>query len=139
VARDPEIFLAFGQVGKTGPIEFGLEKITLLEAVGKAGGLMNSSADPGAFFVFRYEPASAVRQMKPDYNGRFGDKVPVVYRINLREPNAFFFAKSFRVRDRDLLYVATAPFTELQKFLQIISTTTSLAQPVVTYEQLTRP
>ncbi|MDR4307036.1 polysaccharide export protein [Chelatococcus sambhunathii] len=135
VARDPEIFLAFGAVTKPGPTEFGSEKVTLLEAVGKSGGLVDSRSDPGAFFVFRYEPDSALKQIKPDYDGRFGAKVPVVYRVDLRDPRAYFYAKGFTVRDRDVLYVANSALTELQKFLTIIGQARNLAS---TYETLDR-
>ncbi|RXF68527.1 polysaccharide biosynthesis/export family protein [Hansschlegelia zhihuaiae] len=127
VTKDPEIFLAFGAVPQPGPIEFGLEKLTMLEAVGKAGGLIDTRSDPGAFFVFRYEPDSAVKQMKPDYDGRYGAKVPVVYRVNLRDPQAYFYAKGFTIRDRDVLYVANSAASELQKFLQIIGSVRSVA------------
>ena len=127
VTKDPEVFLAFGAVPRPGPIEFGLEKLTLLEAVGKAGGLLDQRSDPGAFFVFRYEPESAVKQMKPDYDGRYGAKVPTVYRVNLRDPRAYFYAKNFTIRDRDVLYVANSQATELQKFLQIIGSVRAVA------------
>lgn len=130
VTRDPEIFLAFGAVPTPGPIEFGLEKLTLLEAVGKAGGLLDNRSDPGAFFVFRYEPESAVRKMKPDYDGHLGAKVPVVYRVNLRDPQAYFYAKGFIIRDRDVLYVANSAATELQKFLQIVGTARGVVSTV---------
>lgn len=135
VTRDPEIFLAFGAVPKPGPIEFGLEKLTLLEAVGKAGGLIDTRSDPGAFFVFRYEPDSAVKQMRADYDGKFGKKVPVVYRVNLRDPRAYFYAKGFTIRDRDVLYVANSATSELQKFLQIVGTARDVAQ---TYDVIDR-
>lgn len=127
VTKDPEVFLSFGAVPTPGPIPFGIEKLTLLEAVGKAGGLLDARSDPGAIFVFRYEPESAVRQMKPDYAGGFGEKVPVVYRVNMRDPKAYFYAKGFTVRDRDVLYVANAPAAELQKFLQILGSIRNIA------------
>ncbi|MBB3973255.1 polysaccharide biosynthesis/export family protein [Hansschlegelia beijingensis] len=136
VTKDPEIFLAFGAVPNPGPIPFGLDKISLLEAVGKAGGLIDQRSDPGAFFLFRYEPASAVRSMRPDYNGHLGDKVPVVYRVNLRDPRAYFYAKSFAVRDRDVLYVANAQLTELQKFLEILATARNVASTARTVQKI---
>ncbi|MFJ5486703.1 polysaccharide biosynthesis/export family protein [Hansschlegelia beijingensis] len=136
VTKDPEIFLAFGAVPNPGPIPFGLDKISLLEAVGKAGGLIDQRSDPGAFFLFRYEPASAVRSMRPDYNGHLGDKVPVVYRVNLRDPRAYFYAKAFAVRDRDVLYVANAQLTELQKFLEILATARNVASTARTVQKI---
>lgn len=136
VTKDPEIFLAFGAVPQPGPINFGLEKLTLLEAVGKAGGLIDLRSDPGAFFVFRYEPESAVRQMKPDYKGTFGAKVPVVYRVNLRDPRAYFYAKGFTIRDRDVLYVANSAAAELKKFLDILGSVRNVASTATTVVNL---
>ncbi|MFD1702459.1 polysaccharide biosynthesis/export family protein [Methylopila henanensis] len=136
LTKDPEQFLAFGAVPKPGPIPFDLERISLLEAVGKAGGLLDERSDPGALFLFRYEPASAVRAMRPDYNGRFGERVPVVYRVNLRDPAAYFYAKAFVVRDRDVLYVANAKLSELQKFLQILASARNIAQTAQTVQRM---
>ncbi len=54
--------------------------------------------------------------------------VPVVYRLNLRDANSYFLARAFQMRDKDILYVANAPLTEVQKFFNVIGT---LASPVV--------
>lgn len=136
VTKDPELFLAFGAVPTPGPIPFGVEKLTLLEAVGKAGGLLDTRSDPGAFFVFRYEPESAVRQLKPDYAGGFGDKVPVVYRVNLRDPKAYFYAKGFTIRDRDVLYVANSAAAELKKFLDILGSIRNVASTATDVQRI---
>ena len=50
-------------------------------------------------------------------------KVPVIYRVNLKDPAMFFAAQSFPMRDKDVLYVSNAPFTDIQKFVSIISST----------------
>lgn len=136
LTKDPELFLAFGAVPQPGPIMFDLERISLLEAVGKAGGLMDQRSDPGALFVFRYEPASAARAIRPDYDGRFGERVPMVYRVNLRDPAAYFYAKAFVVRDKDVLYVANAKLSELQKFLSILATARNVAQTAQAVQRL---
>jgi polysaccharide export outer membrane protein len=47
-------------------------------------------------------------------------KVPVVYEVNLKNPETFFVAQGFPVLNRDVLYVANSPGAELQKFLGII-------------------
>ena len=53
--------------------------------------------------------------------------VPVVYRLNMRDANSYFLARSFPMRDKDILYVANAPATELQKFLSLVGSVTSPA------------
>jgi polysaccharide biosynthesis/export protein len=52
-----------------------------------------------------------------------GGFVPVVYRVNLRDPNSLFVAQSFLIRDNDMLYIANAPAAELQKFLNLLVST----------------
>jgi len=61
--------------------------------------------------------------------------VPVVYRVDLKNPRSLFWIQSFPVKDKDVLYVANAPVTELQKFLTLLFT---LAYPVQTGVQLSR-
>ena len=49
---------------------------------------------------------------------------PVVYRLNLREAKNYFYAKQFPIEDKDVIYVANAPLTELQKVFTLINTVT---------------
>ncbi|PIK71675.1 sugar transporter, partial [Methylobacterium frigidaeris] len=39
--------------------------------------------------------------------------------------NSLFVSQAFRMRNRDLVYVSNAPFTEVQKVLSVFSTVTS--------------
>jgi polysaccharide biosynthesis/export protein len=49
-----------------------------------------------------------------------GDKIPVVYRINLREPQGFFLASQFPMNPRDILFVSNSPIVEIAKVLSVI-------------------
>ena len=51
-------------------------------------------------------------------------RVPVVYRLDLTDPNSLFVAKSFALRDKDIVYVSNAPSIELVKFLEIVQAIT---------------
>jgi polysaccharide export outer membrane protein len=55
--------------------------------------------------------------------------VPVVYRVDLKDPRSLFWIQRFPVKDKDVLYVSNAPEAELQKFLNLLFT---LAYPVLT-------
>ena len=48
--------------------------------------------------------------------------VPVVYKLDLKDPASFFAAQRFLMRDNDLIYISNAPSTDLTKFLAIIGT-----------------
>ena len=125
LVRDPQTFLAVGALGAQSEIPFSAEGITLAQALAKARGLSDVQADPAGVFVFRFEPASVVRRMRPNSPLLSSNFVPVVYRINMRDPNSLFVSQAFRMRNRDLVYVSNAPFTEVQKVLSVFSTVTS--------------
>ncbi len=121
LVRDPQTFLTVGALANTAEINFSAEGITLAQGLARARGLADSVADPAGVFIFRFEPASLVRRLKP--GSPFETKlVPVVYRVNLRDPNSIFLAQAFRMRNRDLIYVSTAPFSEVAKVLNVFST-----------------
>ncbi|NGM34817.1 polysaccharide export protein [Methylobacterium sp. DB0501] len=125
LVRDPQTFLAVGATGANYEIPFSAEGITLAQALAKSGGLRDFQADPAGVFVFRFEPASVVRRLRPTSPLLSSNFVPVVYRINMRDPNSLFVSQAFRMRNRDLVYVSNAPFTEVQKVLSVFSTVTS--------------
>lgn len=122
LTRDPQTFTAFGATGKNAEIPFSAEGIALNEALAKAGGLLDNRADPAGVFLFRSEPAEVVRLFAPQSRlAATGGHVPVVYRLNLKDPKNLFLAQSFPVFDKDMLYVSAAPATELTKFLTIVN------------------
>jgi polysaccharide biosynthesis/export protein len=65
-----------------------------------------------------------VRKLNPGSRLLGTPLVPVVYRINMRDPNSLFTTQAFRMRNRDLIYVSNAPYTELQKVLGVFSSVT---------------
>jgi polysaccharide biosynthesis/export protein len=125
LVRDPQTFLAVGALGAQAEIPFSAEGITLAQALAKARGLSDVQADPAGVFIFRFEPASVVRRLRPGSPLLSSNFVPVVYRINMRDPNSLFVSQAFRMRNRDLVYVSNAPFTEVQKVLSVFSTITA--------------
>jgi polysaccharide export outer membrane protein len=56
VVRAPRSFTVFGATGQNNEINFPSAKLTLAEALAKAGGLLDARSDPAGVFVFRYEP-----------------------------------------------------------------------------------
>jgi len=126
VVRDPQTFTAFGGTGRNAQVPFDAAGITLEEAIAKAGGLLDYRADPAGIFLLRFEPTTLVAQLAPSRDlPSEGDLVPVVYRLNLRDANSFFLARSFPMRDKDMLYVANSASDPVQKFLNIVGTITA--------------
>jgi len=123
VVRDPQTFTAFGGTGRNAQVPFDAAGITLEEAIAKAGGLLDYRADPAGIFLLRFEPTPLVAQLAPGHTlPSQGNLVPVVYRLNLRDANSFFLARSFPMQDKDMLYVANSASDPLQKALGLFST-----------------
>jgi polysaccharide export outer membrane protein len=126
----PQTFSVFGATGQNMQVTFGAEKITLAEALAKAGGLQDQRADPTGVFLFRFEPPAVVGALKASALATGpGGSSPVVYRLDLSDANSYFFAQRFPVEDKDIIYVANAPLNELQKFFTLLNTITG---PVIT-------
>jgi polysaccharide export outer membrane protein len=127
-------FTAFGSVGATGnglsaasaQFKFAQENLTLNDAVGKAGGLLDGRSDPGQVFVYRLENRFALEKMGADIS-RFPhdkDSIPTIYRVNFRDPSGFFASQKFPMRDGDVIYIDNADVVEVTKFLSLITTVT---------------
>jgi polysaccharide biosynthesis/export protein len=130
VVRTPQSFTVFGATGQNNEIDFPSANLTLIEGLAKAGGLQDFRSDPTGVFLFRWEvPAVATALgIKPEAPGPDG-RIEVVYRLDLSDPKAYFAAERFPLRDRDIVYVANASSTELEKFLELIN---GLTGPAVT-------
>ena len=115
-------FTVLGATGKNDEINFESQGISLAQALARAGGLDHLRADARAVFIFRLEDAAALNWPSPPKTTPEG-KVPVIYEIDLRAPATFFVAQSFPVQNRDLLYVSDAPAAELQKVVNLVSST----------------
>ncbi len=125
----PYSFTSLGATGKNQEFNFEAQGITLAQALARAGGLQDSRSDPRGVFIFRLEDATALQWPNAPVRTTADGKVPVVYRVNLKDPNSFFVAQSFMIDNKDLLYVSNAPVTEIQKVLNLVF---SVAYPVVT-------
>lgn len=125
VVREPQTYTTFGAIGANTQVPFGRIGLTLEEAVAKAGGLVDLRSDPDGVFLLRFETPSLVRELVP---GRDIDRreklIPVIYRLSLRDPKSYFLARSFTMRDKDIVYVANAYATELLKFLAVVGAVT---------------
>ena len=134
VYKDPQSFTALGASGKSGNFPFKYESTTLAEAIAAASGLNDARADPAGIFVYRQEDIETVRALRPDAEivGEAGGKAPVVYRLNLRDPQGIFFAGRVHIRNKDVVYVANAESAQLMKFLGMVAQVASAVNGGVT-------
>ncbi|MCS0494519.1 polysaccharide biosynthesis/export family protein [Ancylobacter mangrovi] len=129
VFRRPQTFTALGAVKSAGEMPIDRDDFTVAEAMGVSGGLIDSLADPSGVFIFRYEQAAVVRQIDPQSPYLNGNTVvPVIYRLNLKDPSGYFVARAFPIRVGDIVYVANAPGAEFTKFLRMAQTISTLVR-----------
>jgi polysaccharide export outer membrane protein len=125
VLDQPRKFMTFGAVGHSSEFPMQDPTVTLAEALGRAGGIDNNSANSRWVMVFRFERPEIARALgvtaPPTIKG-----VPIVYRVNLRDPRGYFLAGNFNVDPNDLIYVARSDLTESRKFLDFVNTISSI-------------
>jgi polysaccharide export outer membrane protein len=120
-------FVAFGANGQNGRFDFEDTDLSLAEGIGKAGGLKDDQANPAQVMLYRMVDKKTLQQMNINTVAFHDDKVPVIFRANLRDPAGFFAAQKFALADKDILYTSNSGSVELLKFLDIANSITSTA------------
>lgn len=126
----PRHFSVLGATGENAQLPFNAARMTLVQALARAGGLQDQRSDPNGVFLFRYEPSAVVGALHvPPLGGGPDGSSPVVYRLDMRDANSYFLAQRFPIENDDIIYVANAPLDDLQKFFTLLNTLTG---PVIT-------
>ena len=133
IYREPQTFLAFGATGRQAQIPFEAWRISLAEATGKAGGLVDGQADPGSVFIYRGETRQVAERLGIDCSPFSGPIIPVIYNLNLRDPAGYFMATSFQMRNKDVIYISNAFTVDTAKFLNYVRLVIATAQDPITY------
>lgn len=129
LVRRPQTFSVFGASGRNSAITFLSDRLSLTEALAKAGGLLDYRADPRAVFLLRYEPVGLVRALgQPIAAGAQDGLSPIVYRLDLKEAKSYLLARRFPVHDKDIIFVADAEIQPIYRFFQALSRITGPIQ-----------
>lgn len=121
----PYSFTAMGATGSNTELPFEATGISLSQALGRVGGLRDDRADIRGVFLFRLEdPAKLGAQLPPHARLTPDGRLPIIYRLDLKDPSNFFVAQSFPMRNKDILYVSNAPLADVQKFMNLVSSAT---------------
>jgi polysaccharide export outer membrane protein len=110
-----------GATGKNDEIHFEGVGLTLAQALGRIGGLQDMRADPRGVFLFRWEKPELLGSLAQGVPPNRDGLVPVIYQADLKQPQTYFAAQHFRMRDGDVIYVSNSRVAELQRFLNLLS------------------
>ncbi|WP_202405389.1 polysaccharide biosynthesis/export family protein [Saccharibacter sp. 17.LH.SD] len=135
VIYQPRSYTVFGAAGaQATEVPFKTPHVSLAEALARVGGPNDNRADPNAVFLFRFEDPIAAKQLglttPPTPQG-----IPVVYQIDMMNPNSYFLAQHVPMKTKDVLLIANAKADKFYKLDQLIGT---LISPAITAAYLAR-
>jgi len=135
VTRYPRSFSVLGATNRVAQHPFETEKVTLAEAVARAGGMIDSAADPAGVYLFRMEPWPVAKEVLDagrlaSIPGPQPEFVPILYRIDMRDAEGYFLAQATQMRDKDVVLVTNAAGAQLGKLLHLVNGVASIVKDV---------
>lgn len=120
LGRDATSFTSFGAFASPGEFNFQPGELTLAQAVARSGGLLNDRANARRLYLLRSEPADVARSLGvlPPGDGTTG-LVPVIYRVDMKQPASLFAMQTFPMEKGDLLYVPNSAGADIRRALNV--------------------
>ncbi|MCK0152852.1 polysaccharide export protein [Alcanivorax sp. S6407] len=103
---DAKVFV-LGEVGEAASLQMGRNGLTLAEALAENGSFNQQESDASGVFVFRKAPADAEHGID-------------IYQLNAKDAAALVLADSFRLQERDIVYVTAAPLVKWNRVLRLL-------------------
>jgi polysaccharide export outer membrane protein len=125
--REPQTFVVFGASGTQGLFPFDAWRLSLAEALAKAGGLQDLQADPASVFLYRGETRELAARLGVNCDRFAGPIIPIVYQMNLRDPAGYFLTTRFQMRSKDVIFVANNPTVDAAKAMNFFRQTLATA------------
>jgi polysaccharide export outer membrane protein len=119
VVRNTRGVNVLGASGRNIRVPFDIDGMTLADSITRAEGLSDQRADATSVFVVRMEDTDVLRRAGVE-TGHHRGTVPTVYQVPFSSPAGLLLANNFKVRDRDVVYVANASGAQLRKLLELI-------------------
>ncbi|UYG06013.1 polysaccharide export protein [Halomonas sp. M4R1S46] len=111
--------VVLGQVLKPGAIALGNERITLTDALARAGGVNERLAEPSGIFVVRGEPAES-------------ETLATVYQLDISDATRLMLGTRFPLQPQDVVYVTSAPVARWNNVISLLLPSLTLPGDVVT-------
>ncbi|MCL7939471.1 polysaccharide export protein [Halomonas sp. ATCH28] len=96
-----------GQVGRPGNMMLGNERLSLTDAIARAGGVNEATAEPSGIFVIRGHDAGS-------------EKLATVYQLDISNATAFTMGSDFQLQPQDVVYVTTAPLARWNRVISLL-------------------
>jgi polysaccharide export outer membrane protein len=96
-----------GQVRSPGNLRMNRERLSLTDALSRAGGINEQTAEPSGIFVLRRNEPGA-------------EKLATVYQLDVSNAIAFVMARNFQLEPQDVVYVTTAPIARWNRVISLL-------------------
>lgn len=96
-----------GQVRSPGNLRMNRERLSLTDALSRAGGIDETRAEPSGIFVLRRNEPNAA-------------KLATVYQLDVSNAIAFAMASNFQLEPQDVVYVTTAPLARWNRVVSLL-------------------
>ncbi|MGN1394482.1 MAG: polysaccharide biosynthesis/export family protein [Succinivibrionaceae bacterium] len=124
----PWTFTVLGPGGKNQEVKLEATGLNIIEAIARVGGLNDNVANPNGVFIFRFENKDIYKEYAKSYTQSLvtnseleeAEKIPVVYQLYMGEARALFEAQNFKIKNGDVVYLASSGANELSKFLRMV-------------------
>ncbi|MCZ7447086.1 polysaccharide export protein [Agrobacterium rhizogenes] len=119
---DAASYTALGAFKSAGEFQFEAGKLTLAQAVGRAGGLLDDRADARNVYVFRNEIIQVPSATAAGAKGPVATATsmrPVIYHVNMRDASSIALMQLFQMQKGDVLYASNAPLVDSAKLLTV--------------------
>ncbi|KAA3515460.1 polysaccharide biosynthesis/export family protein [Agrobacterium rosae] len=119
---DASSFTALGAFKSAGEFQFETGKMTLAQAVGRSGGLLDDRADARNVYVFRNEVVNVPTKSpsgSKDPVAFVPTMKPVIYHVNMRDASSIALMQLFQMQKGDVLYASNAPLVDSAKLLTV--------------------
>lgn len=129
VESDSPTFTAIGAFKSAGEFEFEQGKLTLAQALARAGGLLDDRADARNFYVFRNQVFFQQAERVDPKTGAMPivTTKPVIYRVNLHDVANFALMQQFKMQDGDMLYASNARLVDAAKLITVFQKSAATA------------
>jgi polysaccharide export outer membrane protein len=117
----PNSFVVLGAAGKNEEVRFEGVGLTLSQALGRLGGLQDMRADPKGVFLFRWETPQRVNGLFDPPVPLSDAPVPVIFQVNLKQPETLFAAQNFAMRNGDVIFISNSPAADFQRFVNLLA------------------
>ncbi len=111
-------FTALGAFKNTGEFPFETGKLTLAQALGRAGGLADDRADARNVYIFRNQIVQASTPVASGVQPTVTTK-PVIYHVNMKDPSSIMLMQLFKMQKGDVIYATTASTVNAAKLFTV--------------------